>query len=169
MAHNSRIRPLQIIPTNIMQIQLLGRDDISTDDATTLTERWRHYIESYTLVCQSADAIAPLTLTSVCCGSLIKQRVFPTKLNRRYSKGQSQLLQAVTCILVFVNSYGTFPTLGQWKKLTKMPLHYRTSHAHGFRSRCAFAHTGYSSSLEPRTSSGGCARPRKSSRPTSWP
>ena len=33
-----------------MQIQLLGREDISTDDATTLTERWRHYIESYTLV-----------------------------------------------------------------------------------------------------------------------
>ena len=38
------------MPSNIMQIQLLGKDDISTDDATTLTERWRHYIESYTLV-----------------------------------------------------------------------------------------------------------------------
>jgi len=38
-----------LMPSNIMQIQLLGKDDISTDDATTLTERWRHYIESYTL------------------------------------------------------------------------------------------------------------------------
>lgn len=34
-----------------MQIQLLARDDISTDDAQTLTDRWRQYIESYTLVC----------------------------------------------------------------------------------------------------------------------
>ena len=40
----------KLTPTSVMQIQLLGKNDISTDDATTLTERWRHYIESYTLV-----------------------------------------------------------------------------------------------------------------------
>ncbi|KAF8323928.1 hypothetical protein DL93DRAFT_2070048 [Clavulina sp. PMI_390] len=38
-----------IVPTSIMQVQLLGRDDISTDDAKTLTDRWRQYIETYTL------------------------------------------------------------------------------------------------------------------------
>jgi len=38
-----------LTPTSVMQIQLLGKNDISTDDATTLTERWRQYIESYVL------------------------------------------------------------------------------------------------------------------------
>ncbi|KAF8336326.1 uncharacterized protein EI90DRAFT_3119621 [Cantharellus anzutake] len=58
-----------LVPSNIMQIQLLGKDDISTDDATTLTERWRHYIESYTLPHQTEglpfDVKAPILKRSV--------------------------------------------------------------------------------------------------------
>jgi hypothetical protein len=33
-----------------MTIQLLGKSDPSTDDAETIAQRWRFYIESYVLV-----------------------------------------------------------------------------------------------------------------------
>jgi hypothetical protein len=33
-----------------ISIQLLGREDLTVDDAETVQEKWRQYIESYVLV-----------------------------------------------------------------------------------------------------------------------
>jgi paired amphipathic helix protein Sin3a len=35
---------------NILSIQILGKEDLTVDDAETTQEKWRQYIDSYTLV-----------------------------------------------------------------------------------------------------------------------
>ncbi|KAG8983013.1 Transcriptional regulatory protein sin3 [Tulasnella sp. 427] len=46
--------------TKVMQIQLLARDDASTDDAETMTERWKQYMASYVLRHQTEGLAAPV-------------------------------------------------------------------------------------------------------------
>ncbi|KAG9041544.1 Transcriptional regulatory protein sin3 [Tulasnella sp. UAMH 9824] len=46
--------------TKVLQIQLLARDDASTDDAETMTERWKQYMASYVLRHQTEGLPAPV-------------------------------------------------------------------------------------------------------------
>jgi paired amphipathic helix protein Sin3a len=41
---------LNVQERGVMTMQLLGKNDPSTDDSETLADRWRNYIGSYTLV-----------------------------------------------------------------------------------------------------------------------
>ena len=41
---------LNVQERGVMTMQLLGRNDPSTDDSETLADRWRNYIGSYVLV-----------------------------------------------------------------------------------------------------------------------
>ncbi|KAG9013164.1 Transcriptional regulatory protein sin3 [Tulasnella sp. JGI-2019a] len=46
----------------VVQIQLLAKDDASTDDAESMTERWKQYMASYVLRHQTEGVTAPTTL-----------------------------------------------------------------------------------------------------------
>ena len=41
--------------TSTLSVQLMGRDDLTVDDAETSAQRWRQYIDSYVLVSAKRD------------------------------------------------------------------------------------------------------------------
>ena len=44
--------------TDSISVQLLGREDLTIDDAETAQEKWTQYIESYVLVCVDRRVLA---------------------------------------------------------------------------------------------------------------
>ena len=44
---------MQIASRGSIAVQLLGKDDLTVDDANTIQEKWRQYIDSYALVSSS--------------------------------------------------------------------------------------------------------------------
>lgn len=55
------VLPTQLPQDKVMQIQLLAKDDASTDDAENMTERWKQYMASYVLV---REALCEATIQS---------------------------------------------------------------------------------------------------------
>jgi len=45
----------QLHTTEAVTVQLLGREDLSVDDAETADEKWRQYIESYIMVSRGSN------------------------------------------------------------------------------------------------------------------
>lgn len=41
---------VQVSSNETLTIQLLGKDDLTIDDASTMEQKWRQYIDSFVLV-----------------------------------------------------------------------------------------------------------------------
>jgi len=112
-----------LTPTSVMQIQLLGKNDISTDDATTLTERWRHYIESYVLPHQT-EGLAMDVKPPLLRRSLDSELDVPLPPSAYHSRARLQ-------IKVCIRTYRLFFVAGTedfyWRKRTTAEI--EESHA----------------------------------------
>jgi paired amphipathic helix protein Sin3a len=47
----------QLAARKVVAVQLLGKEDLTVDDAVTAQEKWRQYIDSYALVRPQGIAI----------------------------------------------------------------------------------------------------------------
>jgi histone deacetylase complex regulatory component SIN3 len=53
IAHTTDLQ--QLAETDTLTIQLLGKDDLTIDDAETSEQKWRQYIDSFVLVSLCTD------------------------------------------------------------------------------------------------------------------
>ncbi len=73
---------IQHYATDSISVQLLGREDLTIDDAETLQEKWRQYIESYVLVRPGSRVEVSLTIVQTHPTEGLPHRVDQPFLNR---------------------------------------------------------------------------------------